>query len=108
MTEYALVINGEYQETRSFDDKPQDIPHKGVRWLPIEERVPEYDATTDKLEATKVVEGDKLVTVYEVTKYTQEEINEREARLRLIQRRNPENLAARLDALEKAFAELKK
>jgi hypothetical protein len=33
--EYALLINNQFQEIRSFDKRPVDIEHKGIRWLPV-------------------------------------------------------------------------
>lgn len=38
MTEYALLIAGQFQELRSFEEQPSDIPHKNVEWLPVERK----------------------------------------------------------------------
>lgn len=35
MTEYALLISGKKIEFRAYDSRPEDIPHKGVSWLPV-------------------------------------------------------------------------
>lgn len=35
MTEFALLINGTFQEIRNYADRPADIPHKGVEWFPV-------------------------------------------------------------------------
>jgi hypothetical protein len=32
MKEYALLIDGSFAYTRHFDEKPEDIPHKGFTW----------------------------------------------------------------------------
>jgi hypothetical protein len=33
--EYALLINSELQETRNYDERPENIPHKNVEWYPV-------------------------------------------------------------------------
>lgn len=38
MHEYALLISGQFREVRSLDERPADIPHKDVLWLPVERR----------------------------------------------------------------------
>lgn len=35
MNEYALVIDGAVTETRWYDERPQNIPHKKVEWFPV-------------------------------------------------------------------------
>lgn len=35
MNEYALIVNGEFKEIKRAKEQPQDIPHKGVVWLPV-------------------------------------------------------------------------
>lgn len=35
MNEFALLIDGYFRETRFYEEKPEDIPHKGVTWLPV-------------------------------------------------------------------------
>ena len=32
MTEYALVIDGNFMEIRQYQEEPADIPHKKVKW----------------------------------------------------------------------------
>ena len=32
MAEYALLINTEFKEIRNYESKPQNIPHKNVKW----------------------------------------------------------------------------
>lgn len=34
-SEYALLINGTLSEIRWYSERPDDIPHKGVQWLPV-------------------------------------------------------------------------
>lgn len=38
MTEFALLIAGQFREIRSFEEQPADIPHKSVEWLPVERK----------------------------------------------------------------------
>lgn len=35
MTEYALLIDGEFREIRNYAERPVDIPHKAVEWYPV-------------------------------------------------------------------------
>lgn len=35
MTEYALLMDGEFVEIRPFEERPEDIPHKGVVWYEV-------------------------------------------------------------------------
>lgn len=35
MTEYALLIADEFVETRQYENRPEDIPHKNVAWYPV-------------------------------------------------------------------------
>ncbi|MEN6644294.1 MAG: hypothetical protein ABFE08_17785 [Armatimonadia bacterium] len=35
MTEYALLIDGEFKEIRLFDTKPVNIPHKYIVWYEV-------------------------------------------------------------------------
>lgn len=35
MNEYALIQGGVFKEIRKYAEKPDDIPHKGVVWLPV-------------------------------------------------------------------------
>lgn len=32
MSEYALLVNGTFDEIRQYETKPQNIPHKGITW----------------------------------------------------------------------------
>jgi len=47
MNEYALLIDGQFQEIRRYDVKPVDIPHKKVTWHPV---VREYGVPGSSLE----------------------------------------------------------
>ena len=40
MEQFALYINGEFQELRFRTERPPDIPHKNVKWYPIGESRP--------------------------------------------------------------------
>lgn len=35
MTEYALLIDGAFVETRRYDERPPHLPHKNVEWYPV-------------------------------------------------------------------------
>jgi hypothetical protein len=52
MTEYALLVGGQFQEIRHYPERPVDIPHKEVEWFPV---VREYG------EPSAGVEGDTYV-----------------------------------------------
>lgn len=39
MHNYALVIDGVFKEVRQYQTKPDDIPHKSVKWLPFETEI---------------------------------------------------------------------
>jgi hypothetical protein len=47
ITEFALLIDGEFKEIRRYDTKPEDIPHKKVVWHPV---VREYGTPFEGLE----------------------------------------------------------
>lgn len=36
MNEFALFRDGNLVETRYFDERPANIPHKGVAWYPVQ------------------------------------------------------------------------
>jgi hypothetical protein len=35
MEEYALLINDSFKEIRFYNSKPENIPHKNVKWIPV-------------------------------------------------------------------------
>ena len=35
MSEFALLVNSTFREFRYYDEQPEDIPHKGVMWIPV-------------------------------------------------------------------------
>lgn len=35
MTEYALLMDGSFVETRQYDERPPHLPHKNVEWYPV-------------------------------------------------------------------------
>jgi hypothetical protein len=49
MTEYALIVDGTFKETRNFPEKPANIPHKKVVWLPVVYENAEYDPRNQRL-----------------------------------------------------------
>lgn len=56
MSEYALLMNGEFKEIRHYEERPDNIPHKGVEWLSVDYRQAE--------EASSVREGETWVNYY--------------------------------------------
>jgi len=93
MPEFACLMNGEFREIRNFGERPVDIPHKFVQWLPV---VREYgDAFTG-------VEGDNYVirTVDPSTlpEPVPESVSPRQTRLALL-------AAGKLDAANAAVAQ---
>ena len=52
MTEFALLIGGQFRETRNYEMRPENIPHKAVQWFPV---IREYG------EPGEGVEGDAYV-----------------------------------------------
>lgn len=48
MTEYALLIGGQFVETRQYGERPVNIPHKSVAWYPVTREVGEtFDGVQD-------------------------------------------------------------
>lgn len=45
MTDYALLVDGVFQEIRRYDSKPADLPHKLVTWHEVERRQDATDFT---------------------------------------------------------------
>lgn len=45
MTEFALLIDGQFIELRNYAGKPQDIPHKRVTWHDVVRRQGSIDFT---------------------------------------------------------------
>lgn len=37
-TEFALFVGGDLRETRELPERPENIPHKSIRWYPVERR----------------------------------------------------------------------
>lgn len=35
MADYALIIDSVFKEIRNYDSRPDDIPHKKVKWYPV-------------------------------------------------------------------------
>ncbi len=58
MTEYALLIGGEFQETRRFAEKPEDIPHKLATWHDVSRATkPASTLTQDPAEQWSLIDG---------------------------------------------------
>lgn len=43
MSEFALLIKGEFQEVRNYETRPENIPHKSVEWFPVVRELGEED-----------------------------------------------------------------
>jgi len=59
MNEYALVVNDDLREIKFFENKPPDIPHKGIRWFAVIRQDGDEDSTT--IENDNVVITKKVV-----------------------------------------------
>lgn len=35
MTEFALLMGGQFRETRHYEKRPENIKHKSVEWFPV-------------------------------------------------------------------------
>lgn len=78
MAEYALLISGVFSgKTVVADDKPPDIPHKSVTWLPfVRSAAPEFDPMTQVLLGpTVTVLADSVISAYAVRQKTQTELD---------------------------------
>lgn len=48
MTEFALLIDGQFIETRWYETRPPHLPHKKVEWYPVAREVGEdFDGIVD-------------------------------------------------------------
>lgn len=98
--------NGAIREFREFDDKPEDIPHKNVKWLPAPVvHAPPYDAARQVLEGfVYQVMGTEVVQVWTVRDKTAAELSDDiDAKIASIDeatRKALESLDARVSALE--------
>lgn len=77
MPRYALLILGKFERMRRFSERPADIPHKGVQWLPAPESTqPKLDPSREVLEApTYQVEPHQVSEVWTKRLKTTEEID---------------------------------
>lgn len=59
MGKFALMVNGIFDRTALFDVKPDDIPHKGIMWLPYtEQTVPDHTPNFQTIQSEyQVVNG---------------------------------------------------
>ncbi len=64
MKEFALFVNKEFREIRTFEEQPPDAPHKGFTWLEVERR------EGPKAGAEIVTEGDR--TLYVISRLSAE------------------------------------
>lgn len=98
--------NGAIREFREFADKPEDIPHKNVKWLPAPlVAVPDYDPARQVLSGpTYQVADTEVVEVWNVRDKTAEElsadIDAKISRIDEATRKALESLDARVTTLE--------
>lgn len=77
-TGFALVDKADaVLRVVSFDGKPEDLPHKGWRWLPVVDAVPDYDRSTQSIEADGWIVADGTATRTYATKVRQRSLEER-------------------------------
>lgn len=98
--------NGSIREFREFDDKPEDIPHKNVKWLPAPlVAAPSYDPARQVLEGpTYLVTEIEVLEVWTVRDKTAAELSDDiDAKIASIDeatRKALESFDSRLTALE--------
>lgn len=58
MTEFALLIDGQFKEIRNYAEKPADIPHKLVTWHDVlRASRPAATLTQDPAESWSLIDG---------------------------------------------------
>lgn len=77
MAEFALLISGSFVNNYTSDDKPPDIPHKQVVWLPfVRSAAPALDTATQVLLGpTITIHADHVSSDYSVRQKTQIELD---------------------------------
>lgn len=78
MNEYALLINDVFQGIRSFEERPEDIPHKNVAWYPV---VREYGTPFEGLEG-----GNWVIRTVDPATVPPQTITPRQCRVALLQK----------------------
>lgn len=93
MNEYALIVGGEFCEIRRYPERPENIPHKAIVWLPV---------TREYGEPFEGVDGDaymiRTVDPATLPPPVPNVVSPRQARLALLS-------AGKLDAVNAAVAE---
>lgn len=77
MPTFALLISDVLTERRNYTAQPADIPHKNVRWLPVEvEGNDAYDSATQvKTGPVTTVEATRVLDTYTIRSKTVEELD---------------------------------
>jgi len=80
MTEYALLLDNTFQEIRSFEEKPVDIPHKLATWHAVSrQQRPAPTLTQDPAESWSLVNG-VWTQAWAMLAVSPEEVAERQQR----------------------------
>ena len=75
MPRYSLIKNNAVVETRVYESQPEDVPHKGITWLPFVEEYPAFDSSTEKLNAASTkIEAERVYRTATVHTITAEEV----------------------------------
>lgn len=75
MAEFALYIDGQFKEVRKLLERPEDIPHKKVTWLPFKVDKPNFDSETQvRIGPEMVVEKNTAFRRWVVREKTKEEL----------------------------------
>lgn len=79
MPRFALVLNGSFQELRTYPSQPANIAHKGVQWFPCDPVAPpSFDPTTEKITGpTYTVDASSVTEVWTKVSLTAQEISDR-------------------------------
>lgn len=77
MPRYALVKSGSFVENRTYPTKPDDIPHKGIQWLPCDPvSPPSFDPDTELVSGpTYTVNGSVVTESYTKRALTVQELD---------------------------------
>ena len=75
MPRYSLIKNNAVVETRAYESQPENLPHKGITWLPFVEEYPAFDPSTEKLNAANTkIEAERVYRTATVHTITAEEV----------------------------------
>lgn len=80
MNDYALLINGTLSRIQSFDARPPDAAHKGMRWYPVNRDATPAVTATQRVVPQGALVGDEWRITFTITDITAEVDAQKEAR----------------------------